>query len=173
MGLFSGLFSSKSSSASTSRTDVKTNNVNASNNEGTVVAGLQNSTVNITDGGAFGVVERSTERLIDSNEDVTRAALNFGEDALDYSASVTGKALNFADNASDRAFDFGEEALNEVAESTATVVRSNASQLAAIQSLAESVSVGDRETAAEMGKWLIVAVVVIAVLVLIFLMVFK
>ena len=87
--------SSRSSSSNRTSSIVDNSNTQIHSDGGTVVEGVSNSTITVTDGGA---VEN---------------ALKFGEDALDSVDDAVDRSLDTVDDAVFDAFDFGDTALSE------------------------------------------------------------
>ncbi len=128
MGLFS-------SSKSNSVTSVKTNNVDAAQNTGYVLSGIEGSEVTLTDQGAI------------------KQALQFARDTGD-------QAINAATASAERA-------VAAVRDSGRAMLAGNESQISAISELAESVSVGDRETSAKLSMMML-GVVALMVVIIVF-----
>lgn len=116
-----------SSSANQSSTETTTVNKNTSvglNDElnGNFVQGLENSTVNITDGGA---VNKALESIVQNSKE----AFSFGGEALSVNEAVTKAAMESTGDYLQSALDFGRDAItaSEVATGSALDVAKNLS----------------------------------------------
>lgn len=131
---------SSSKASSTNRTETRTSNVDATQNEGLVLSGASDSTINVLDGGAIAGSLNFASGAVDR-------VFDFGEEALD----LSGDSLKVVTSAVGRSVD-------AITSSTRAVLSGNQQQIAAINGLAESVSVGDRETSAKIAMMLLAVV---------------
>ncbi|MBY6095126.1 hypothetical protein [Ferrimonas balearica] len=135
-------------------------------------------TVNITDGGAFNLVEEVTtgalgataeaiDQAVALSGDTVDAALGFGADALDSMSGATESALDFGDRALDLSAKNTDVALTKIAGTAGEAIDANnevvTKGLATIKDLAAETALGGQtvvaETAGKMVLYLSVAIV--------------
>lgn len=98
--------SSKSSNSTTNNTTTNNKSNSAAFNgdmSGHVMSGIENSTINMTDGGAV-------NKALDAMFENSKEAFSFGKEALDVNESVTKAALDSNESVFDKALTFTQSA---------------------------------------------------------------
>lgn len=106
--------SSKSSNSTTNNTTTNNKSNSAAFNgdmSGHVMSGIENSTINMTDGGA---VNKALEAMFENSKE----AFSFGEEALNVNEAVTKAAINSSTNVFEDALNFGREAMQSAESAT-------------------------------------------------------
>lgn len=162
--------SSSANKSSTSTTTVNKNTSVGLNDElnGNFVQGLENSTVNITDGGA---VNKALESIAMNNKE----AFSFGSEALDINEaiskaalstneSISRAALSTSENYLDSALNFGSKSLGDILDFGRDAITASEVATSSALDVAKNLSLdSDAATARDTNKNMMYSVVAIAV----------
>ncbi|MCF7355078.1 hypothetical protein [Vibrio phage vB_VruC_PG21] len=151
--------SSSANKSSTSTTTVNKNTSVGLNDElnGNFVQGLENSTVNITDGGA---VNKALEAIAMNNKE----AFSFGGEALGVNEAVTKAALSTSENYLDSALNFGSQSLGDILDFGRDAITASEVATGSALDVAKNLSLdSDAATARDTNKNMMYSTLAIAV----------